>query len=188
MFLTRDKLLSNMLVLVAQSSRTLCNPMDCSQPGSSVHGILQARVLEWVAIPFSRGSSQPRDWTQLGLLNCRHILYCLNHQGSPTLKPFPRPLFFLLPLSPLIQAPPPLSYWYNCPILCLVTHTQLLKFYMISTSSSLPLFGQRKQRTAGYLTWDSAKLLQHHYKSRFQFSTGYPKVNQQPVKGSCWDE
>ena len=39
--------------------------MDCSPPGSSVHGILQARILEWVAIPFSRGSSQPRDWTQV---------------------------------------------------------------------------------------------------------------------------
>ena len=42
---------------------TLCNPMDCSPPGSSVHGILQARILEWVAIPFSRGSSWPRDGT-----------------------------------------------------------------------------------------------------------------------------
>ena len=40
---------------------TLCHPMDCSLPGSSVNGILQARILEWVAIPFSRGSSQPRD-------------------------------------------------------------------------------------------------------------------------------
>ena len=43
-------------VLVAQSGLTLCNPMDCSTPGSSVHGFLQERVLEWVAIPFSRGS------------------------------------------------------------------------------------------------------------------------------------
>jgi len=50
-------------VTVAQSCLTLCNPMDCSPPGSSVHGILQARILEWVAIPFSRGSSQLRDWT-----------------------------------------------------------------------------------------------------------------------------
>ena len=41
-----------------------CDPMDCSLPGSSVHGILQARILEWVAISFSRGSSQPRNWTQ----------------------------------------------------------------------------------------------------------------------------
>ena len=50
--------------LAAQSCPTLCNFMDCSPPGSPVHGILQARILEWVAIPFSRGSSRPRGWTQ----------------------------------------------------------------------------------------------------------------------------
>ena len=48
---------------VAQPCQTLCNPVDYSLPGSSLHGILQAKVLEWVAISFSRGSSQPRDWT-----------------------------------------------------------------------------------------------------------------------------
>ena len=48
-------------VLVTQSCPTLCDPMDCSLPGFSVHGILQARILEWIAIPSSRGSSQPRD-------------------------------------------------------------------------------------------------------------------------------
>ena len=48
---------------LAQSCLTLCNPMDCSPPGSSVHGILQARILEWVAISFARGSSHPRDRT-----------------------------------------------------------------------------------------------------------------------------
>ena len=50
-----------MKVLVTQSCPTLCDPMVCGPPGSSVHGILQAEVLEWVAIPCSRGSSQPRD-------------------------------------------------------------------------------------------------------------------------------
>ena len=48
-------------VLAAQSCPTLCGPMDCSLPGSSVQGILQARILWWVAMPSSRGSSQPRD-------------------------------------------------------------------------------------------------------------------------------
>ena len=48
---------------VAQSCPALCYPVDCSPPGSSVLGILQARILEWVAISFSRGSSQPRDRT-----------------------------------------------------------------------------------------------------------------------------
>ena len=50
---------------VTQLCLTLCDPTDCSPPGSSVHGILQARILQWVAIPFSRGSSQPRDQTQV---------------------------------------------------------------------------------------------------------------------------
>ena len=50
---------------VAQSCPTLCDPMDCSLLHSSVHGIFQARVLEWVAISFSRESSQPRDRTQV---------------------------------------------------------------------------------------------------------------------------
>ena len=48
-------------VLVTQSCPTLCDPMDCSPPGFSVHGILQARILEWIATPFSRGTSQPSN-------------------------------------------------------------------------------------------------------------------------------
>ena len=51
------------LCLVTQIMFDSCDPMDCSPPGSSVHGILQIRILEWVAIPFSRWSSQPRDLT-----------------------------------------------------------------------------------------------------------------------------
>jgi len=54
-----------MYVLVTQSCLTVFDPMDCSLPGSSVHGILQARILEWVAIPFSRESSRLRDWTRV---------------------------------------------------------------------------------------------------------------------------
>ena len=53
------------LCLVAQSCPTLCNPVDCSPPGSSVHGIIQAGILEWVAMPSSTGSSQARDPTQV---------------------------------------------------------------------------------------------------------------------------
>ena len=58
-------------VKVTQLCLTLCNPMFCSPPGSSVHGILQARILEWAAVPFSRGSSQPRDWTQVSHITGR---------------------------------------------------------------------------------------------------------------------
>ena len=57
-------------------------PQECSLPGSSVHGVFQARILEWVVIPFSRGSSQPRAWTCC-LLHRREILYHLSHHGRP---------------------------------------------------------------------------------------------------------
>ena len=68
-------------VLVTQSCLTLCDPMDCSLPGSSVHGILQARILEWVASPFSRASFLTQG-LNLQILHCRQILYCLSHLGS----------------------------------------------------------------------------------------------------------
>ena len=64
-------------VKVAQLCPTLCNPMD-----HTVHGILQARIQEWVAFPFFRGSSQPQG-QKPGLLHCRWILYQLSHKGSP---------------------------------------------------------------------------------------------------------
>ena len=51
------------LAKLLQSCLTLCDSMDCSPPGSSVYGILQARILKWVAMPFSRESSRPRDQT-----------------------------------------------------------------------------------------------------------------------------
>ena len=57
-----------MKVKVAQSCLTLCDPMHCSLPDSSFYGILQARILEWVAYPFSRGSSQPRNWTRVSCI------------------------------------------------------------------------------------------------------------------------
>ena len=78
---------------VTQSCPTLCYPVEYSPPGSSVHGIFQARILEWVAISFSRGSSQPRDWTQLSYIAGR----CFNlwatreahqHNGVPFI-PYP---------------------------------------------------------------------------------------------------
>ena len=59
---------------VAQSYPTLCHPTDCGPPGSSIRGILQARVLEWVAISFSRRSSQPRDRTQVSHIARRCLI------------------------------------------------------------------------------------------------------------------
>ena len=62
--------------------------MDCSPPGSSVHGILQARILKWVAIPLPQGIF----WgSNLGLLHCRQILCHLSHQGSPFRARYPTP-------------------------------------------------------------------------------------------------
>ena len=80
--------------LVAQLCPTLCNPSDCSPQGSSVYGILQARILEWVAIPFFRGSSSPRDLTQVsciagGLFTIwanREAHRALTHSISSTFK------------------------------------------------------------------------------------------------------
>ena len=67
-----------------QSCLTLCDPMDCSPPGSSVHGILQTRILEWVAMPSSRGSSQPRDRTHVSYISCIawQVLYHQHKLGS----------------------------------------------------------------------------------------------------------
>ena len=70
-----------MKVSVAQSCQTLCNPIDCSLPGSSVHGIPQARILEWVAIPFSWGFSQPRDQTWVSCIAGR-FFKCLSHREA----------------------------------------------------------------------------------------------------------
>ena len=60
-------------VLATQSCPTLCNPEDCSPPGSSLSGIFQAGIVEWVAIPFSRGSSQPRDRSRVAYILDRFI-------------------------------------------------------------------------------------------------------------------
>ena len=67
---------------VAQSCPTLCKPMDCSPPGSSVHKILQARILEWVCYLLLQGIF-PTQGSNPGVLHYRQILYGLSHQGSP---------------------------------------------------------------------------------------------------------
>ena len=87
---------------VAQSCPTLCNPMDCSPPGSSIHVILQAGILKWVAISPSRGSSRPRDRTQVSRIAGRRFL-----TSEPPGKPLhptqaftnPRVLLILIPLK-----------------------------------------------------------------------------------------
>ena len=80
-----EKTLESLESEVAQSCPTLCDPMDCSLPGSSVHGIFQARVLEWAAISFSRGSSQPRIEPRFPALQADTLLSeppLAEHSGS----------------------------------------------------------------------------------------------------------
>ena len=82
--------------LLGQSCPTLCDPMDCSLPGPSVQGIFQAKILEWVSISSSRGSSQPRDWTLVSCISCivRWILY-----NCAILEiPLPSQIWMALPL------------------------------------------------------------------------------------------
>ena len=91
---------------VAQLCPTLCNPMDCSPPGSLVHGIFQARVLEWVAISCSRGFF-PTQGLNLGLLHCRQILYHLRHQESPIYFIYSiDSVYMSIPTYQFIQCPP----------------------------------------------------------------------------------
>ena len=95
--------------LVTQSCPTLCDFMDCSPPGSSVHRIFQARILEWVAISSSRESSRPRDWTCVSCVSClgkrvlyqlshweNHIYVCVYMHDTEDLKIYQFPLFLLI--------------------------------------------------------------------------------------------
>ena len=75
-----------MWVKVTQSCPTICDPMDCSPPSSSVRGILQARILKWVAISFSRRSSPPRDWTWVSCLAGRFFTSWATRE-TPSYKP-----------------------------------------------------------------------------------------------------
>ena len=72
-------------VLVTQSCPTLCDPTNCSPPGFSVHGILQTRILEWVAIPFSRGTSWPRDGTLVSCIAGRFFTVWATGKSFPLL-------------------------------------------------------------------------------------------------------
>ena len=85
-------------VLLAQSCQTLCNPKDCSPPGSSVHGLLQAGILVWDAIPFFRGSSQLRDGNQVSCIAGR--FFTIRATGKVPLFP-PKELRLWLPSSPI---------------------------------------------------------------------------------------
>ena len=101
-----------------QSCPTLCDSMDCSPPGSSVHGILQARALEWVASPSSKGSSKPRYWT--------HVSYW--QAGSLPLAPPGKPL--CAHCHQLISDPPDPAIPHYSLLLYLILHTAARRIFL----------------------------------------------------------
>ena len=101
--------------LANQACLTFCDPMDCNH-GSSVHGILQARILEWVAMPSSRRSSQHRDWTQVSCVSCigRRILY---HWATRKAC-----LLFKPPVCDVYHQPEQINTWCELSVLRLSQH------------------------------------------------------------------
>ena len=103
-------ILCTVLCLVTQSCLTLCDPVDCSPPGSSVHGILQARILEWLAMSSSTGSSQTRDWTQVSHIAGRFFTIWATREpqeywsGQPIPSPGDLPDPVIKRGSPALQA------------------------------------------------------------------------------------
>ena len=89
--------MNNLITMFSHSAMvTLCNPVDCNSPGSSVYGVFQARILKWVAISFSSGSSRPRDQTWVSCISQpgRHILY--HYIAWEVINPYGSIFLFLL--------------------------------------------------------------------------------------------
>ena len=140
-------------MLVTQSCPNVYGPMDCSLSGPSVHGILQARILEWVAIFFSRGSSQPRDWTQVSCIAGRFLtiwasgkLYLIHM--SPIFDSFTSdsPVFDL----PLDYHPAPWSYILNSLVVFLplsILNTTISQDFITFRQSFLLFSLQHFQKT-----------------------------------------
>ena len=126
------------------SGNWLCNPMDCSPPGSSVHGILQARIPEWVAMPSSRGSSQPRDWTWTcgSYVACvgRQVLYHWHHLGNPNPSMNWAKLLQLCPTlrDPMDYSPPGA---HQAPVSMRVLLARIIEWVAIFSSGDLPKIG-----------------------------------------------
>ena len=128
-------------MLVTQSCLTLCDPMDYSSPGSSVHGILQATIMKWLAIPFSRGSSYPRNWTGVSHTAGRFltiylykVLYCFqnitsfNAQNSPLR--WERLLWPLYSISPFCNV----INHVHCPTWTLFDFMRIILFLTFSSA------------------------------------------------------
>ena len=138
-------------MLSCSSCTQLCNPMDCSLPGFSVHGILQARVLDWIAISSSRRSLWPRDWTCISCISCigRRVSWLLAPLGKPgvtmiqfssvaqscgTLRPHG-----LQHTRPPCPSPKPGAYSNSCPLSCRC-HPTISSSFFFPISSCLQSF------------------------------------------------
>ena len=123
------------MCLVAQLYPTLCDTMHCSPPGSSVHGILQARILEWVAISSSRRSSWPSNWTQISCGSCigREILYLWTTWEAHSDSLF---TIYLVKLGKLLNflSTDWFSIWIELEV---IRHAEVLAWRLIPSSHSL---------------------------------------------------
>ena len=105
--------------LIIKSCLILCDPMDCGQPGSSVHGISHTRILKWVVISFSKGSSKPTDWISISCTG-RQIPYCWATREAHIC------VYICVQFSSVAQSCPTLCDPINCSTPGLAVHHQLL--------------------------------------------------------------
>ena len=175
------------------------NSMDCSPPGFSLHGILQARILLWIAIPFSKWSSQPRQGLNPRLPHCRCILYGLSHQGSPgdanskePACPFRRHKRHRF--NPWVRKIPWKRAWQSTPYSC-------LENFMDRGSWQTTIHGVAKNRTqlgnfslylftwnAGTLSLLSTALVIYLLIYNFLESSRWERTRQRQEKASCREE
>ena len=164
-----------MCVKVAQSCLTLCDPRDCSLPGSSVHGILQARIQEWVAVPFSQGSSQLRYLTQISYIAGRFFTIWATREahyqlGIPTEYIFINISIFIdmfwtflskvLCYYPLLQC---LDFRYYSDFCCSVTESYLTLYnHMICSIPSFPALHCLPEFAQTHVHWISDAIQPSH--------------------------
>ena len=102
-FSSQLSLLIYLLIFSRKWLLTLCDPMDCSLTGSSVHGIFQARVLEWIAISFSRGSSWPRNQTRVSHIAGRRFTVWATREAPYTKSNRPKEALLLIKLVDVMK-------------------------------------------------------------------------------------
>ena len=139
-----------MKVLVTQLCLTLCHPMNCNPPGPSVHGILQTRILEWVAIHFSRGSSPPRDWTYVSCIAGRFYTIWATREAQSYSYSMPKCMetwifkthvsfTFHCPIFPaLFLKPPNLDFHYLLSIFSMHKHACYINHLIFTCLPLLP--------------------------------------------------